>query len=164
MSLLNSHKNASINDQGLSASNSADWKRQFIQDQLEVVRKQKEQLLKQQTNNTSHQANRSARHSSGVNLHELSTIKEVDTPKSERNLKLNSSANANRNSNVIFFFRYYYFCPYFFNAKLDFLWHLLITYSVVFIISLTTFYSKKRAQTSLICKKCHRHWPQRIAA
>ena len=46
--------------------------RQFIEEQLAAVREQRERLRAQQ----------------GAGVHELSTIKEVDTPKSERNLKL----------------------------------------------------------------------------
>ena len=49
--------------------------RQFIEEQLAAVREQREQLRAQQGR-------------AGGGLHELSTIKEVDTPKSERNLKL----------------------------------------------------------------------------
>lgn len=69
-----------------------------------MVRKQREKLKAQQTQSNQLIANgvncnRSNR-ISGVNLHELSTIKEVDTPKSERNLKLNQSVTNNRISNV----------------------------------------------------------------
>ena len=78
---------------------SIDSKRQFIQEQLEMIRRQKEQLQMQQTNSlhqqTGNVTNGGGRRGSGVSVHELSTIKEVDTPKSERNLKLNQSSGAN---------------------------------------------------------------------
>ena len=93
-----------------------DMKRQFIQGQLEAVRKQKEKLQIQnvQMNQQQQQQQQTQRAAfshnvlgssqvyhmppptkvhkliGSANLHELSTIKEVDTPKSERNLKLNN--------------------------------------------------------------------------
>lgn len=96
LSLLNCRKEKNQESQ--------EQKRKFIQEQLEMVRKQREQLKVQQTQNSQLITNgvigiRSTR-TSGINLHELSTIKEVDTPKSERNLKLNQSVTNNRISNV----------------------------------------------------------------
>ncbi|CAF0887195.1 unnamed protein product [Brachionus calyciflorus] len=94
--------------------NALDMKKQFIQDQLEMVRRQKDQLEVQQLNNSNSRAfNTSSlpppvkfnKFLNDVNLHELSTIKEVDTPISERNVKLTSSGinrhqaiNANKSS------------------------------------------------------------------
>ena len=134
MSLLNSRQNKqAAPNQGstLSTANKAttkeltliDLKRQFIQGQLEAVRKQKEKLQIQTMQASQQQpqlqsAQRAFSHSilapnqvyhmpppvkvhklmPNTNLHELSTIKEVDTPKSERNLKIN-----NKNVNNILF-------------------------------------------------------------
>lgn len=96
LSLLNCRKEKNQESQ--------EQKRQFIQEQLEIVHKQREELKAQQTQNSQLITNgvigiRSAR-TIGINLHELSTIKEVDTPKSERNLKLNQNVTNNRISNV----------------------------------------------------------------
>ncbi len=74
VSLLNSRNK--VNDQ-----KTVDLKRQLIQDQLDIVRKKKDQLTKMDPRIKS----------INNNLHELSTIKEVDTPISERNLKLNQN-------------------------------------------------------------------------
>ena len=124
---------AEISTQPIATLNSLDWQRKFIQDQLEIVRKQKEQLQQQhtlqqkQTQNqqqlqeqeklTQSQQNIIAPLVSSLNssnkfhklvndnnLHELSTIKEVDTPISERNLKLthfNSNSNKQNQLNVL---------------------------------------------------------------
>lgn len=116
MSLLNSRQNklvtSSNQDQQLNPTRNIkemsfiDMKRQFIQSQLEAVRKQKEQLQHQShprafshnvlnPNQVNHMPPPIKVHKliGSVNLHELSTIKEVDTPKSERNLKLNNNKN-----------------------------------------------------------------------
>lgn len=114
ISLLNSRKFENqfheLSQQDLNPTHdSNEWKRKFIQEQLQLVRKQREQLKHQHVQasnqsafNVSNAGNKSSRVS--VNLHELSTIKEVDTPKSERNLKLNQSLNGNNrhlnNSNL----------------------------------------------------------------
>ena len=95
VSLLNSRQTtAKLNEQ-----QAVDLKRQFIQEQLDVVRKKKDQLQQ-----SSQQQRPLALKSKGligeINLHELSTIKEVDTPKSERNLKLNTNKQTT-NVNII---------------------------------------------------------------
>lgn len=92
--------------------NPIDLKRQFIQEQLEIVRRQKDQLEQQESRAFSSSACSNTNHlpppvkmNKFVNefsMHELSTIKEVDTPKSERNLKLtNSNMPSRQQFNVI---------------------------------------------------------------
>jgi hypothetical protein len=107
---------------------SLESKKQFIQEQLNMVRRQKDLLKQQQQQQqtksvkcsaippippllssqttssslTKHQRNHnknSNQEVSMLNQHELSTIKEVDTPMSERNLKLNVSSSTNNNNN-----------------------------------------------------------------
>lgn len=99
MSLLSSHKKLEQPDTLKQNSASIDTKRQFIHDQLELIRKQRDQLKSQHAKSNatlnqlaSNQPNNKNGRMSGVNLN-LSTIKEVDTPKSERCLKLNQSSN-----------------------------------------------------------------------
>ena len=101
VSLLNSRQKASLNEQ-----QAVDLKKQFIQEQLEVVRKKKDQL-QQSTQPSRPIALKSKCLIGEMNLHELSTIKEVDTPISERNLKLSSTnkqiTNVNNSQIRIFF-------------------------------------------------------------
>jgi hypothetical protein len=98
-----------------------------LKDQLEMIRKQKEQLVEQHqqqlqnkiaafshsivpaVNNNTNSVPPPVKTNKfiDVNLHELSTIKEVDTPKSERNARPSSLSNNNNNFvprklNVIF--------------------------------------------------------------
>jgi hypothetical protein len=75
-----------------TSSKANDLKRQFIQDQLESIRKQKEQL-QLQIQDQQQQQQQQSQNISKKNLFDLSTIKEVDTPISERNLKLNKNNN-----------------------------------------------------------------------
>ena len=90
MSLLKSSSAASKQQQQ-QAVNVYELKRQFVQEQLEAVRKQKEQLILQQQHQLMPPPIKPSK-VDGHQVHELSTIKEVDTPMSERNLK--SSANS----------------------------------------------------------------------
>lgn len=92
-SLLKASK-AKKNDE----SDNLEFKKQLIQDQLEMVRRQKEQLDIQQSKNSKAFNTTSLpppvkfnKFVNDHNLHELSTIKEVDTPISERNVKLTNS-------------------------------------------------------------------------
>ena len=87
MSLLNSRQAAKALPRPVELS-SIEFMRQSIQEQLEAVRKQKEQLQVQSSKLAP--PIRAHRLMGECNLHELSTIKEVDTPISERNLKLTS--------------------------------------------------------------------------
>jgi hypothetical protein len=93
-----------------------DLKRQLLYNQLEMVQRQKDQLEQQSKRvAASSLATPIVAHSTSVtrptrlvnNLHELSTIKEVDTPISERNLKINTNVannttatTANNNTNT----------------------------------------------------------------
>lgn len=114
LSLLNSRNNKtnSVSNQKPNQQvKIVDLKRQFIEKQLDAVRKQKEQLEQQSSSNkkqpktafshnsfsTSSEKNsqttpaRPFKFTSDSNSHDLSTIKEVDTPISERNIKLTSN-------------------------------------------------------------------------
>ena len=86
MSLLNSRQVKAL-PKPVELS-SIEFMRQSIQEQLEAVRKQKEQLQMQSSKLAP--PIRAHKLMGECNLHELSTIKEVDTPISERNLKLTS--------------------------------------------------------------------------
>lgn len=83
-----------------------DLKRQLLYNQLEMVQRQKDQLEQQSKKVAASSlatpivapstvVNRPTRL---VNMHELSTIKEVDTPISERNLKINTNVANNTTS------------------------------------------------------------------
>jgi len=71
-----------------TSSKANELKRQFIHDQLESIRKQKEQLQLQIQDQQEQNQQQQIQNISKKNLFDLSTIKEVDTPISERNLKL----------------------------------------------------------------------------
>jgi hypothetical protein len=78
-------------------SSMLELKRQLIQEQLDAVQKQKEELLSQKTPSNEFQLHQLLSTPKPIkldkeqNIHELSTIKEVDTPISERNIKLTSA-------------------------------------------------------------------------
>ncbi|RNA32342.1 hypothetical protein BpHYR1_048090 [Brachionus plicatilis] len=102
MSLLKCNKNKQ-NDE----VNNLEFKKQIIQDQLEMVRRQKDQLDFQQSKNCKAFNTTSLpppvkfnKFVNDHNLHELSTIKEVDTPISERNVKLTNSTRYQINKKI----------------------------------------------------------------
>lgn len=105
VSLLNSRQNVKLNEQ-----QTVDLKRQFIQEQLDVVRKKKDQLQQSTQQQQQLQQRPVTLKCKGLigelNLHELSTIKEVDTPISERNLKLNTNKQINVNIYFLFCFHF----------------------------------------------------------
>ena len=82
ISLLNSRRNVAAQK---PSDNSIDIKRQMIQEQLEMVRKQKEHLMLQQQPHQQHQ---------------FQSYQEVDTPISERNHKANNSGYNNKQLNL----------------------------------------------------------------
>ncbi len=107
ISLLNNRQSK------VSSNNShqlIEMKKQFIQSQLDSVRRQKE-LLNNKNNRLLNsglppqppppQSKIHQRLVNELNSHELSTIKEVDTPKSERNFKLTSNKYKNTNDSSI---------------------------------------------------------------
>jgi hypothetical protein len=107
ISLLNNRQSkiASNNSQQL-----IEMKKQFIQSQLDSVRRQKEQLNNKNIRLLNSglppqppppQSKMHQRLVNELNSHELSTIKEVDTPKSERNFKLTSNKYKNKNDSSI---------------------------------------------------------------
>lgn len=82
-----------LNSSSTNRSNIFELKKQFFQEQLNAVRKQKENLI--QSSVTLPPPVKTNRFVSDCNPHELSTIKEVDTPISERNFKIiNNPAGA----------------------------------------------------------------------